>query len=108
VRLGEAHSNSQKRNVRGPNGTGRLILFLSVESLEKILMERTQVFLAHELVNTDGAIGGLTISDPPTQLEVQALRDKCEELADDVLALSTLVHALRGALVGSGLVKGGA
>lgn len=59
------------------------------------------------LVNTDGAIGSLTVSDPPTQLEVQALGDKCEELADDVRALSTLVHALRTALVTSGLVKGG-
>ena len=29
------------------------------------------------LGNADGEIGGLTISDPPTQGEVQALRDKC-------------------------------
>jgi hypothetical protein len=58
--------------------------------------------------NADGAIGGLAVSDPPTQLEVQALRDKCEELADDVRALSTLVHALRTALVNSGLIKGSA
>ncbi|MCL4181639.1 MAG: hypothetical protein KJ072_28365 [Verrucomicrobia bacterium] len=60
------------------------------------------------LGNTDGEIGGLTISDPPTQAEVQALRDKCEELADDVRALSALVHALRGALVAVGVVKGSA
>jgi hypothetical protein len=60
------------------------------------------------LGNTDGEIGGLTISDPPTQGEVQALRDKCEELADDVRALATLVNALRGALVSVGVVKGGA
>jgi hypothetical protein len=60
------------------------------------------------LGNADGQIGGLTISDPPTQAEVQALRDACEELADDVRALSTLVHALRGALVTVGVVKGGA
>jgi hypothetical protein len=46
--------------------------------------------------------------DPPTQAEVQALRDKCEELADDVVALSTLVHALREALVTVGVAKGGA
>jgi len=59
------------------------------------------------LGNSDGEIGGLTISDPPTQAEVQALRDACEELADDVRALSTLVHALRGALVAVGVVKGG-
>jgi hypothetical protein len=36
------------------------------------------------------------------------MRDKCEELANDVRALSTLVHALRGALVAVGVVKGGA
>ena len=53
-------------------------------------------------------IGVLTISDPPTHAEVQALRDKCEELADDVRALSALVHALRGALVAVGVVTGGA
>jgi hypothetical protein len=58
--------------------------------------------------NADGEIGGLTISDPPSQAEVQALRDKCEELADDVRALSALVHALRGALLTVGMVKGGA
>jgi hypothetical protein len=47
-------------------------------------------------------------ADPPTQAEVQVLRDKTEELADDVRALSALVHSLRGALVGVGVVKGGA
>ena len=60
------------------------------------------------LGNTDGEIGSLTISDPPTQAEVQALRDKAEELGDEVRALSALVHALRGALVAVGVVKGGA
>jgi hypothetical protein len=60
------------------------------------------------LGNADGEIGGLAISDPPTQAEVQVLRDKCEELADDVRALSTLVHALRGALVAVGVLKGSA
>jgi hypothetical protein len=38
------------------------------------------------LENSDGEIAGISISDPPTQAEVQALRDKCEELADDVKA----------------------
>jgi len=38
------------------------------------------------LENVEGEIGGLTISDPPTQAEVQALRNKCEEFADDVRA----------------------
>jgi hypothetical protein len=58
------------------------------------------------LGNADGKIARLTISDPPTQAEVQALRDKCEELADDVRALSALVHALRTALFAEGLIKG--
>ena len=60
------------------------------------------------LGNTDGEIGGLVVSDPPTQAEVQALRDRAEELADDVRALSALVHALRAALLAVGVVKGGA
>jgi hypothetical protein len=47
------------------------------------------------LGNQDGEMGGLTISDPPTQAEVQALRDKCEELADDGKTRSTPVHELR-------------
>jgi hypothetical protein len=58
------------------------------------------------LGNADGEIGGLTISDPPTQAEVQALRDKCEELGDDVRALSALVHALRTSLMSLGAIKG--
>jgi hypothetical protein len=59
------------------------------------------------LGNADGEIAGLTVSDPPTQAEVQALRDACEELADDVRGLAALVHALRGALIAVGVVKGG-
>ena len=56
------------------------------------------------LGNTDGEISGLTIPAPPIQAAVQALHDKAEELADDVRALSMLVHALRGALVDMGCV----
>lgn len=44
--------------------------------------------------NTDGAIGDLTISDPPTQAEVQALRAACETLADDYRATNTAVSAI--------------
>jgi hypothetical protein len=58
--------------------------------------------------NVNGEIRGLTISDPPTQAEAQALRDACEELAVDVRTLGTLVHALRGVLIDEGAVKGGA
>ena len=60
------------------------------------------------LGNADGEIGGLTSADPPTQPEVQALRDSAEELADDVRALAALVHALRTSVVSEGLVKDGA
>ena len=49
------------------------------------------------LGNTDNEIGGLTISATYSQAEVQALRDKCEELADDV-------RALKAALSSYGLV----
>jgi len=40
-------------------------------------------------------LNNLLISDPPTHAEVQALRDKAGELADDVRAVAGLVHALR-------------
>lgn len=60
------------------------------------------------LGNTNSEIGGLTIGATYSQSEVQGLRDKCEELADDVRALSTLVHALRTALMNCGVIKGAA
>ena len=49
------------------------------------------------LGNTDNEIGGLAISAASSQAEVQALRDKCEELADDG-------RALKAALSSYGLV----
>lgn len=61
--------------------------------------------------NTDNAIGGLSISNPPTQAEVTALRDACETLADDCRNLLALTLALRSALApttGIGAIKGGA
>lgn len=39
------------------------------------------------LSNTDNSIGSLQISTVYSQTEIQALRDKCEQLADDVRAL---------------------
>lgn len=60
------------------------------------------------LGNTDGEIGGLTISAAYSQAEVTALRDKTEELADDVRNLSTLLHAVRSAGVSIGAWKGAA
>lgn len=42
----------------------------------------------------DGDIGGLTISSTYDELEVQALRDKCEMLADDCRALRDVVASL--------------
>jgi len=52
----------------------------------------------------DGAISGLTISNPPTQAEVRALRDKCEMLADDCRALRNKVKELIDVLQGYGLI----
>lgn len=49
------------------------------------------------LGNTDNEVGDLSISAVYSQAEVQALRDKCEELADDV-------RALKAALSSYGLV----
>lgn len=60
------------------------------------------------LGNADNEIGGLTIGATYTQAEVQALRDKCEELADDVRALSTLLHRIRNDLIAFGAIKGSA
>ena len=47
--------------------------------------------------NINGVIGGLSIGASYSQTELQALRDKCEELADDV-------RALKAALTTYGLV----
>lgn len=60
------------------------------------------------LGNTNGEIAGLTFSAAPTQAECEALRDKCEELADDVRALSVLLHQLRTDLIALDLIKGSA
>jgi len=60
------------------------------------------------LGNANAEIGGLTISAAYSQAEVQALRDKCEELADDVRALSTLLHRIRTDLITFGAIKGAA
>lgn len=45
------------------------------------------------LGNADNAIGGLTIGTAYSQAEIQALRDKCEELADDVRVLKAVLSS---------------
>jgi len=60
------------------------------------------------LGNANNEIGGLTISAAYSQAEVQALRDKCEDLADDVRALSVLLHQIRTDLIAFGAIKGSA
>jgi hypothetical protein len=52
-------------------------------------------------VNTDNAIGALTIGASYNQTEVQNLRNACETLADDCRALRTALVNLCGAQVGS-------
>jgi hypothetical protein len=49
------------------------------------------------LGNTNNEIGGLAISAAYSQAEVTALRDKCEELADDV-------RSLKAALAATGII----
>lgn len=53
-------------------------------------------------------ISALTFSAQPTQAECEALRDKCEELGDDVRAAVVLLNQLRADLVTLGLIKGSA
>jgi len=45
------------------------------------------------LGNTDNKIGSLSIGAVYSQVEVQVLRDKCEELADDVRALKAAISS---------------
>lgn len=58
--------------------------------------------------NENGEISNLTFSADPTQAECEALRDKCEELADDTRAINVLLTQLRSDLVTLGLIKGSA
>lgn len=57
---------------------------------------------------TIGDIAAVSISDPPTQTEMQNLRDKCESLAGDFRADHVLLLAIRAALVNLGLIRGSA
>ena len=43
--------------------------------------------------NTDNEIGGLSVSASYSQAEMQALRDKCEQLADDVRVLKAALSS---------------
>ena len=81
----------------------------AVQELQRNLTEQAGAAQAAvTLGNTDNEIGGLTIGAAYSQAQIQALRDKCEELADDVRNLSTLVHALRTALINANIIKGSA
>jgi hypothetical protein len=62
--------------------------------------------VAVTLANSAGDFSSLNFSDPPTRDEVIVLRNQAETLAGDVRNLSTLVHAIRTALVSCGLIKG--
>lgn len=65
---------------------------------------RTNVSGPAVFLNTDSEIGSLTVSATYTQSEIEALRDKCEELADDCRSLRETVDDLVGALQSYGLV----
>jgi hypothetical protein len=63
---------------------------------------------AVSMTNSDGDIGGLTISAAYSQSEVQALRDQTEILADDTRDVNALLTEIRTALVSIGAIKGSA
>jgi len=54
--------------------------------------------------NTDGEFADLSFSATPTQAECNALRDKCEELADDVRSIHTTLNELIASLSARGIV----
>lgn len=84
--------------------TQKLGFFNSAPVVQPLGADQAAVTLG----NTDNEIGGLVISAAYTQAEVVSLRDKTEELADDVRNLSTLLHSIRTALVNTGIIKGSA
>lgn len=88
---------------------GRMLLYCNATNVVLLFKDPgASAQAAVTLGNTDDAIGGLAIGAAYSQAEVQALRNACETLADDVRALSGLVHAMRDALVVHGIIKGGA
>jgi hypothetical protein len=100
----EAGGSGTLRGMSIQQATGALSFFDATPVVQPAGAGQAVVTLG----NTDAEIGGLTISAAYDQTEVTALRDKCEELADDVRALSTLIHSLRTALVNLGAIKGAA
>ncbi|MDP0498665.1 MAG: hypothetical protein Q7P63_01070 [Verrucomicrobiota bacterium JB022] len=51
-----------------------------------------------------GVIGALPVSDPPTQAEVQSLRDECEHLRTALAEAIGTIHALRDRLQAAGII----
>lgn len=57
-------------------------------------------YLPPAFVNTDNAIGGLTIGGSYTQAQIQALQTACEVLADDCRALRAAIALYCGGQIG--------
>jgi hypothetical protein len=57
-------------------------------------------YLPPVFVNTDNAIGGLTIGASYTQSQIQALQAACETLADDCRALRAAIALYSGGQIG--------
>jgi hypothetical protein len=60
------------------------------QPMEDFPLQTANPALAPATLPANSVIGTLTISDPPTQSEIQALRDECENLRD---ALSSTIDA---------------
>jgi hypothetical protein len=76
---------------------------------------QAEVSAPANFVNIDGGVGGLSVSNPPTQSEVLAIRNAAEVLADDcrglretVAAYQILISELRRALIEQRIITGGA
>jgi hypothetical protein len=62
------------------------------DTVECELLPPRKLIVIAALGNTNGEIAALTSSATTTQAEFEALRDKCEELADDVRAIAAALN----------------
>lgn len=87
-------ANGKVQNEPASAGTyylvGRAITAAGADgdTIEVDTQEPIRVVVIDTLGNTNNEIGALTFSSTPTQAEAEALRDKAEELADDVRAIA--------------------
>lgn len=72
------------------------------QAMEDFPLQSANPDVAPSSLPANGVIGGLTISNPPTQAEVQALRDECEKLRDALSETITAFNTFKDRLAESG------